>query len=104
MAAHLGQDPERPEDDLLRRHQRSAAPLPPLLQPPSFPARLGAFVGCCRHAAVCNSRTDDVENAGAEFVDEEVVVDRNLVTSRTPNDLPAFMKALLALASSGGAA
>eukprot|EP01045_Picozoa_sp_COSAG04_P044571 COSAG04_NODE_15192_length_540_cov_0.818594_2_plen_54_part_00 len=53
---------------------------------------------------MCNSRTDDVENAGAEFVDEEVVVDRNLVTSRTPNDLPAFMKALLALASSGGAA
>ena len=61
-------------------------------------------MGCCRHAAVCNLRTDDVENAGAEFVDEEVVVDRNLVTSRTPNDLPAFMKALLALASSGGAA
>ena len=53
---------------------------------------------------MCNLRTDDVENAGAEFVDEEVVVDRNLVTSRTPNDLPAFMKALLALASSSGAA
>jgi protease I len=42
---------------------------------------------------------DDVENAGAEWVDEEVVVDRNLVTSRVPNDLPAFMKALIQLAN-----
>jgi len=39
---------------------------------------------------------DDVVNAGAAWVDEEVVVDGNLITSRTPDDLPAFMKALLA--------
>jgi protease I len=32
----------------------------------------------------------DLENAGAHWVDEEVVVDNGLVTSRTPNDLPAF--------------
>ena len=32
----------------------------------------------------------DLRNAGAEWVDEEVVVDRGLVTSRTPKDLPAF--------------
>ncbi len=32
----------------------------------------------------------DLRNAGAEWVDEEVVVDRGLVTSRTPDDLPAF--------------
>ena len=42
---------------------------------------------------------DDVENAGAEWVDEEVVVDKNLVTSRVPNDLPAFMRALIQLAT-----
>ncbi len=42
----------------------------------------------------------DIENAGATYVDEEVVVDGNLITSRTPKDLPAFMKAILkALAS-----
>jgi len=35
---------------------------------------------------------DDVVNAGAEWVDEEVVVDRNLVTSRKPEDLPAFCR------------
>src|SRR5712692_6147900 len=36
---------------------------------------------------------DDVINAGADWVDAEVVVDNNLVTSRKPEDLPAFCKA-----------
>ena len=39
----------------------------------------------------------DVENAGAEFVDEEVAVDGHLVTSRVPDDLPAFMEAFFDL-------
>ena len=39
----------------------------------------------------------DVVNAGAEWIDSEVVRDRNLVTSRKPEDLPAFMKACLAV-------
>lgn len=38
---------------------------------------------------------DDMKNAGAQWVDEEVVVDENIITSRNPNDLPAFMKAIL---------
>ena len=33
----------------------------------------------------------DLENAGANWVDEEVVVDQGLVTSRSPEDLPAFL-------------
>ncbi len=37
---------------------------------------------------------DDLVNAGAEWVDEEVVVDGNLITSRTPADLPAFLRAV----------
>jgi protease I len=36
---------------------------------------------------------DDVVNAGALYEDAEVVVDRNLVTSRKPEDLPAFCRA-----------
>ena len=32
----------------------------------------------------------DLRNAGANWVDEEVVVDEGLVTSRKPDDLPAF--------------
>lgn len=38
---------------------------------------------------------DDVVNAGAQFEDAEVVVDRNLVTSRKPDDLPAFCRAMI---------
>jgi protease I len=37
----------------------------------------------------------DLKNAGAEWVDEEVVVDNGLVTSRSPKDLEAFNKKLL---------
>jgi len=39
---------------------------------------------------------DDLVNAGADFVDEPVVVDGKMVSSRTPADLPAFMPAVLA--------
>ena len=39
---------------------------------------------------------DDMINAGAAWVDQEVVVDGNMVTSRKPGDLPAFMKAIIA--------
>jgi protease I len=38
---------------------------------------------------------DDMVNAGANWVDQEVVVDGNLITSRTPDDLPVFMKAII---------
>ncbi|HQS71288.1 MAG TPA: DJ-1/PfpI family protein, partial [Novosphingobium sp.] len=37
----------------------------------------------------------DLANAGADVVDEEVVVDGNLITSRNPDDVPAFSKALI---------
>lgn len=54
-------------------------------------------------ADVVNGRTvtswkslqTDLENAGAEWVDEEVVVDNGLVTSRNPDDLPAFNRKMI---------
>ena len=39
----------------------------------------------------------DMENAGANWVYEEVVVDNNIVTSRSPLDLPAFMREFIKL-------
>jgi len=39
---------------------------------------------------------DDIINAGAEYLDAECIVDGNLITSRKPDDLPAFCKAILA--------
>ncbi|MEJ2268444.1 MAG: type 1 glutamine amidotransferase [Desulfobulbaceae bacterium] len=38
---------------------------------------------------------DDLVHAGATFVDQEVVVDGNIITSRTPDDLPPFMRAII---------
>jgi protease I len=40
------------------------------------------------------SLADDLRNAGARWVDEEVVVDGNLITSRKPDDLDAFVDAI----------
>ncbi len=42
---------------------------------------------------------DDVTNAGARWVDQEVVRDRNLITSRYPADLPAYMREIIAALS-----
>ena len=38
---------------------------------------------------------DDIINAGAEYLDAECIVDGNLITSRKPDDLPAFCRAIL---------
>jgi PfpI family intracellular protease len=39
----------------------------------------------------------DLANAGADWVDEEAVVDRNLLTSRSPHDIPAFNREMIKL-------
>lgn len=72
--------------------------------------KAGKAIGSICHAAwvlcsaeVLKGRTatcfyaikDDLIHAGATYVDQEVVVDRNLVTSRKPDDLPAFMREFL---------
>ena len=55
------------------------------------------------HAGVVGGRTltsypslqTDLKNAGARWVDQEVVVDNGLVTSRNPNDIPAFNRKMI---------
>ncbi len=39
----------------------------------------------------------DLTNAGADWIDEEVVVDGNIITSRNPDDVPAFTDAVISL-------
>ena len=63
----------------------------------------GPWVLCSAHGMLKGRKAtsffaikDDVINAGAQWEDAEVVVDRNLVTSRKPEDLPAFCKAGIA--------
>jgi protease I len=56
-----------------------------------------------RQATAFYSIKDDLVNAGANYVDDEVVVDQNLITSRVPGDLPAFCQAIIsAVGSSDG--
>jgi protease I len=63
----------------------------------------------CVSAGILKGRTatcffavkDDVINAGAKYVDQEVVVDGNLITSRKPDDLPAFMRETLKAIAAG---
>ena len=50
-----------------------------------------------RRIASWPSLKTDLRNAGAEWVDQEVVVDGNLVTSRNPDDIPAFNRAMIDL-------
>ena len=38
---------------------------------------------------------DDMVHAGAEYIDKEVVVSGNIITSRNPNDLPVFLKTII---------
>lgn len=48
-----------------------------------------------RRATCVRAIRDDVVNAGATYLDEPVVVDGNLISSRTPADLPAFCRAII---------
>ncbi len=48
-----------------------------------------------RKATCFSAIKDDLINAGAEYLDKEVVVDGNLITSRNPLDLPAFCREII---------
>src|SRR5438309_10453228 len=54
-----------------------------------------------KHATSVRAIKDDMENAGAIWEDRAVVVDGNLISSRTPADLPQFCRALLAALERG---
>ncbi len=48
-----------------------------------------------KHVTGFSGIKDDLENAGAHYSDKPVVVDGHIITSRTPEDLPQFCKAML---------
>jgi protease I len=49
-----------------------------------------------KRATCVSAIKDDLINAGATYLDQAVVIDGNLITSRTPADLPAFLPAIIA--------
>ncbi|PZS09797.1 MAG: protease [Chloroflexi bacterium] len=59
------------------------------------------FAGIAKGHTMTSYHTiqDDVRNAGAQWVDKEVVVDGHLVTSRQPSDIPAFNREMITLFS-----
>ena len=65
------------------------------------PASAGIVTG--RRLTSVPAIKDDLVNAGAEWEDAEVLVDGNLITSRRPPDLPAFMRATIEVAAHAGA-
>jgi len=48
-----------------------------------------------RRATCYHTLKDDLVNAGAEYVDASPVIDRNLITAQTPQDLPEFLEAIV---------
>ncbi len=88
-------------------HMRSC---PPMIRLVSTMAEQGKVVAAICHGPwmLCSTQAlkgrratcffaikDDVVNAGARYVDAEVVRDGNIITSRKPDDLPAFMQTII---------
>ena len=89
--------------DLMRRH-------PKMVQLVRDFYKSGKVVGAICHAGwmlasaeILQGKTvtsffsikDDLVHAGANWVDQDVVIDGNLITSRMPDDLPAFLRAIV---------
>lgn len=74
--------------DFIRRFTDAGKPVAAICHGPWTLINAGAVDG--RRMTSWPSLQADLENAGARWVDEEVVVDKGLVTSRNPHDLPAF--------------
>ena len=89
--------------DYLRRHEAVIKLVSTMAEQGKVVAAIchGPWVLCSTPALKGKKATcffaikDDVINAGARYVDEEVVRDGNLITSRKPDDLPAFMTTIL---------
>ncbi len=69
------------------------APVAAICHGPWLLAEAGVLKG--RKLTSWPSIRTDLRNAGADVVDEEVVIDGNLITSRKPDDIPAFNKAII---------
>jgi protease I len=79
--------------DFVRAFVRSSKPIAAICHGPWLLINAEAVRG--RTVTSWPSLRVDLENAGARWVDEPVVVDQGLVTSRKPDDLPAFNRKLI---------
>ena len=80
--------------ELVRSFDRAGKPIAFICHAGWVPISAGILRG--RKATSVGAIRDDMVNAGVDWVDEAAVVDRNLISARTPADLGPWMKALLA--------
>ena len=84
----------QPMVDLVREVGEAGKPVAAICHGPWMLASAGLAQG--KKVTSYHSIRTDLANAGGEWVDEEVVRDGNLLTSRRPDDLPAFMREVVA--------
>lgn len=83
----------KPLVDFVRDMHEAQKPIAFICHAGWVPISAGILEG--RTATSFHAIRDDMKNAGVEWVDKEVVIDGNLISSRTPDDLPAFCKAII---------
>ena len=81
--------------EIARDFFRKGKPVAAICHGPQTLITAGLLKG--RHATCFRTVVDELKAAGAIYEDNEVVVDGNLVTSRRPSDLPAFMRETMKL-------
>jgi protease I len=99
IAGGFGPDKLRTDDgvkELVRGMHEAGKPIAFICHAGWVPVSAGIVDG--RRVTSVPAIADDLRNAGAEWEDSDVVVDGNFVSSRRPPDLPAFMRAVLAVA------
>ncbi|WP_292490300.1 type 1 glutamine amidotransferase domain-containing protein [Methanoculleus sp. 10] len=79
--------------EFVREFVRSGKPVLGICHAPQLLITAQVLEG--RRITGWKSIAQDIKNAGAEYIDREVVVDGNLVSSRNPDDIPAFIRASL---------
>jgi len=80
--------------ELVRAFDRATKPIAMICHAGWVPISARILSG--RQVTGVSAIRDDLENAGARFLDRSVVVDGHLISSRTPADLPDFCRALVA--------
>jgi deglycase len=99
IAGGLGPDKLRTDEGvqrLVREMDVAGKPIAFICHAGWVPVSAGIIEG--RRVTSYPAIADDCRNAGAVWEDAEVVVDGNLISSRRPDDLPAFMAALIGVA------
>jgi protease I len=79
--------------DFVRRFAQEKKPIAVICHGPWVLVEAGVVRG--RRVTSWPTLQTDIRNAGGEWVDEEVVVDEGIVTSRKPDDIPAFNKKMI---------